>query len=235
MIIYRRKGRNSSGLVKGKDISMKDYNHNTSKQLTVIERTCVTNNLFTECDIEMLHRKYEEVRYRFLTAEEFCMYCQNDWYHFDDLFVDGPKDNIGLHTHVWASEDTKDAVKTWYDRMLKDNAPVIEVGTPATVYYWSDHRAATITLVEYYKNGKKDAAGNPIPKKIGVNLNEVKCLDYYAGNYDVIPMTDPEQLKQVHDTFTLRKGGRWISEGNTTGDGLSLGIGYQSHYIDPSF
>lgn len=208
---------------------MKDYTHNTSDKLTKIEAS------FDSRDAEMLHRKYEEVRYRFLTADEFCTYCQNDWYHFDDLFVNGPEDELGLPTHVWAGEGAKETVKTWYNQMLKDNTPVIEVGTPATVYYWSDHRAATITRVEYYKNGKKDAVGNLIPKRIGVNLNEVKCLDYYSGDYEVIPMTDPEQLKLVHDFFTLRKGGRWISEGNTTGDGLSLGIGYQSHYIDPGF
>ena len=208
---------------------MKDYTHNTSDKLTKIEAS------FDSRDAEMLHRKYEEVRYRFLTADEFCAYCQNDWYHFDDLFVNGPEDELGLPTHVWAGEGAKATVINWYNQMLKDNTPVIEVGTPATVYYWSDHRAATVTLVEYYKNGKKDAVGNLIPKRIGVNLNEVKCLDYYSGDYEVIPMTDPEQLKLVHDFFTLRKGGRWISEGNTTGDGLSLGIGYQSHYIDPSF
>ena len=215
--------------IKGKDNTMRDYNHNTSEALTKIEAG------FDSRDAEMLHRKYEEVRYHFINDEEFCAYCRNDWYHFKDLFVDGPMDGLGFHTHVWASTAVKDAVKAWYNQMLKDNAPVIEVGTPATVYYWSDHRAATVTMVEYFKNGKKDAAGNPIPKKIGVNLNEVKCLDYYSGDYEVIPMTDPEQLKLVHDTFTLRKNGRWISEGNTTGDGLSLGIGYQNHYIDPSF
>lgn len=208
---------------------MKDYTHNTSDKLTKIEAS------FDSRDAEMLHRKYEEVRYRFLTADEFCTYCQNDWFQFDDLFVNGPEDELGLPTHVWAGEGAKATVINWYNQMLKDNAPVIEVGTPATVYYWSDHRAATVTLVEYYKNGKKDAVGNLIPKRIGVNLNEVKCLDYYSGDYEVIPMTDPEQLKLVHDFFTLRKGGRWISEGNTIGDGLSLGIGYQSHYIDPSF
>lgn len=208
---------------------MKDYTHNTSEDLTKIEAS------FNNRDAEMLHRKYDEIRYRFLTDEEFCAYCRNDWYHFYDMFVDGPKDKLGLHTHVYASAAIKDEVKAWYNQMLKDNAPVVEVGTPATVYYWSDRRAATVTMVEYFKNGKKDAAGNPIPKKIGVNLNEVKCIDYYSGDYEVIPMTDPEQLKLVHDTFTFHKGGHWISEGNTTGDGLSLGLGYQSHYIDPSF
>jgi hypothetical protein len=48
-------------------------------------------------------------------------------------------------------------------------------------------------------------------------------------------MTDPEDLKLVYAEFTIRKHGRWISKGNKTGDGLSLGIGYWNHYIDPSF
>ena len=208
---------------------MKDYNHNISKTLAKIEAGFNVN------DAVMLHRKYDEVLYHFIPDEEFCAYCKNYWYHFDNLFVDGPKDKLGFHTHVWASAAVKDEVKAWYNQMLKDNSPVIEVGTPATVYYWSDRRAATITMVEYFKNGKKDAAGNLIPKKIGVNLNEVKCLDYYDGNYEVIPMTDPEQLKLVHNIFTLRKGGRWISEGDPIVGGVSLGIGYQSHYIDPCF
>ena len=122
-----------------------------------------------------------------------------------------------------------------YKMMVDEHyPPTIEVGTPCTVYYYSDHRAATVTKVDYYKDGRKDAAGNRIPKLIGTNLNEVKCLDFYAGKYEVLPMTGKD-LGLVHNEFTIRKHGRWISKGNQTGDGLSLGIGYWNHYIDPCF
>lgn len=212
---------------------MRDFTHNTSNALELIEKC------FSTHDVEMLHRKYEEVRYRFLTAEEFCTICQFEWYHFDllfnKLFVKGKKLVANDFTHGWVTETIKDNVIKWFNQMLVDNRPIIEIGTPATVYYYSDHRAATITMVEFFKNGKKDAAGNPIPKKIGVNLNEAKCIDYYNGEYEVIPMTAPEDLKKVRHIFTFRKGGHWVSEKDHFGDGLTLGIGYQSHFIDPSF
>lgn len=197
---------------------MKDYNHTSSPVIEKIEAN-FESEAEKKYDLPLLHDLYEQVRYRFLPANVVYKMMVEEHYRFNNVLecID------------------EDEFTQWYNEMLRINPPTIEVGTPATVYYWSDRRAATITMVEYFKNSKKDAAGNPIPKKIGVNLNEVKCIDYYAGDYEVIPMTDPEQLKLVHDTFTFRKGGRWISEGNTTGDGLSLGIGYQDHYIDPSF
>lgn len=209
-------------------IKMRSYNHTTSEALTKIEKG------FDSHIVKTLHDLYEDVRYRFLTADEFCLICQDVWYHFTGLFEDGPENKHGIRTHVWAGVSRK-LVVYWYNQMLKDNPSIVEVGTPATVYYWSDRKAATVTSVEYYKSGKKDAAGNPIPKEIGVNLNKVECIDYYAGNYNVIPMTDPEDLKLVHNTFTLRKGGRWVDKGCNIGDGLELGIGYQIHFIDPCF
>lgn len=197
---------------------MKDYTHNTSELLDQIEAKFVTD-IQKKYDIPQLHDLYEQVRYRFQTAEYVYAGMENEHYHYSDIL----------------EVLTKEEFIQWYNEMLRVNPPTIEVGMPCTVYYWSDHRAATITKVEYYKDGRKDAAGNRIPKLLGTNLNEVKCIDYYAGNYEVFPMTDPEQLKLVHDEFTIRKHGRWISKGNETGDGLSLGIGYWNHYIDPSF
>ena len=209
---------------------MKTYNH--SSALKVIEKTGLENKLFTQEDLQALVGKFFEKQYRFLTADEFCQICQEDWYHFDTMFSDEHDNDF---KHYWSSEEAHQLVIKWYNEMLSCNSPKIEVGTKATVYYYSDSRAATVTYIEYYKNGKKDAAGNPIPKKIGVNLNKTNCEDYFAGNYYIIPMTDPEDLKLAEYYFTLRKGGRWVSEGNTTGDGLRLGIGYWHHFIDPSF
>lgn len=197
---------------------MKDYTHNTSELLNQIEAK-FTTDFQKKYDVPQLHDIYEQVRYRFQTAEYVYAGMENDHYRLSDIL----------------EVLTKEEFIQWYNEMLRVNPPTIEVGMPCTVYYYSDHRAATVTKVEYYKDGRKDAAGNRIPKLIGTNLNEVKCLDYYAGNYEVIPMTDPEQLKLVHDEFTIRKRGCWISKGNETGDGLSLGIGYWDHYIDPSF
>lgn len=94
---------------------------------------------------------------------------------------------------------------------------VPEVGLGCTIIYWSDRRAATVTRVIS-------------PKKIEVTHNEVKCLDYYSGEYEVLP-----ELQERTAVFTKRKNGMWFMEGHKTNDGVSLALNYQTHYIDPSF
>ena len=76
--------------------------------------------------------------------------------------------------------------------------------------------------------GKRNKDGKPI--EIGVKHNDVKCLDYYAGDYEIKP-----ELTGEPDWFTLRRGGRWIMRGHLKKDGVRLAIGYHHHYIDPSF
>lgn len=196
---------------------MRDYTHNSSELIERIE-SAFTADHQKKYDIPHLHGLYEEVRYRFLTATEVYKAMLKERYRYDTI------------TDVLTEAEFTE----WYNEMLRINPPTIEVGMPCTIYYYTDHRAATVTTVEYYKDGRKDAAGNRIPRVIGVNLNEVKCLDYYAGNYDVIPMTGND-LKIVEDRFTYRKHGRWIMENQSLHDGCSLGIGYWSHYIDPCF
>ena len=200
---------------------MKDYTHTSSTVIEAIESK-FTTDVQKKYDVPQLHDLYEQMRYRFQTAEYVYAGMENDHYRLSDIL----------------EVLTKEEFIQWYNEMLRVNPPTIEVGMPCTVYYsvyyYSDHRAATVTKVEYYKDGRKDAAGNRIPKLIGTNLNKVKCIDYYAGDYKVFPMTGKD-LEIVHDEFTIRKHGRWISKGNETGDGLSLGIGYWDHYIDPSF
>lgn len=197
---------------------MKDYTHTSSPVIEKIEAN-FESEAAKKYDLPLLHNLYEQVRYRFLPANVVYKMMVEEHYRFN---------------HILECIDEVEFTQ-WYNEMLRINPPTIEVGTPCTIYYYSDRRAATVTMVEYYKDGRKDAAGNRIPKVIGTNLNEVKCIDYYAGEYEVIPMTDPEALKKVHDKFTFRKHGRWIMEGQQVHDGCSLGIGYQSHYIDPSF
>lgn len=196
---------------------MREYTHTSSPVIEKIEAN-FESEAAKKYDLPLLHDLYEQVRYRFLPANVVYKMMMDEHYRFDDVLecID------------------EDEFTQWYNEMLRINPPTIEVGTPCTVYYYSDHRAATVTKVEYYKDGRKDAAGNRIPKLIGTNLNEVKCIDFYAGKYEVLPMTG-EDLGLVHDEFTIRKHGRWISKGNQTGDGLSLGIGYWNHYIDPCF
>lgn len=196
---------------------MRDYTHTSSPVIDKLEAK-FTSEYEKKYTIPRLHDLYEDVRYHFLTAAYVYEAMHNEHYRYDDI------------TNVLSKEEFTE----WYNEMLRVNPPTIEVGMPCTIYYYTDHRAATVTKVEYYKDGRQDAAGNPIPRRISTNLNDTKCLDYYASNYEVIPMTGKD-LKIVHDVFTIRKRGRWIMEGQQLHDGCSLGIGYWSHYIDPSF
>lgn len=192
-------------------------NHNTSQLTELIESMFSAENM-KKYELPRLYDLYENFRYRYMTASAVYEYMKND-FRFDTIRGMLPEEMF----------------TNWYNEMLRINPPTITIGMPCTVYYYSDRRAATITKIEYYKDGRKDAAGNRIPRLLGTNLNEVKCIDHFKGEYEVIPMTDPGKLKLVHDEFTLRKHGRWISKGNQTGDGLVLGIGFWRHYIDPSF
>ena len=91
------------------------------------------------------------------------------------------------------------------------------VGLPCTICYYSDNRAATVTEIIS-------------EKKIEVTHNVVKTIDYYAGDYEVLP-----DLMPMTDIFTKRRNGQWVMEGHDTKDGVQLMLHYQRHYIDPSF
>lgn len=102
---------------------------------------------------------------------------------------------------------------------------VPEVGRGCTICYWSDKRAATITKVEFTKAGK--------PKAVEVRHNQVRCIDYFADEYEVLPEID-ERFDA--DRFTLRRNGRWYMEGQETSpNSVVLMLHYQMHSIDPSF
>src|ERR1700739_3923172 len=91
------------------------------------------------------------------------------------------------------------------------------VGMPVTKNYYTDRRAATVIKV----------SGNSIT----VKENEVQVIDYYAGEYVVLPneVTGGEQV------FTKRKNGRWVAKGQGMVKGLGITLGIHDHYIDPNF
>jgi hypothetical protein len=198
-------------------MDMKEYEHNTSKVIEQIEALFTTEDQ-KKYDIPILHSVYEENRYRFFDAKTFYGMMSYESYRFDGI----------------ADVLSEELFTIWYNEMLRINPPTIVPGTPVTIFYYTDRRAATVTKVDYYANGKHDAAGNLIPKTIYAQHNEVICNDYYAGDYTVIPLENPENQTWRH-SFRLRKGGRWIETGSTFRDGLRCGVGFWHHYIDPCF
>ena len=94
---------------------------------------------------------------------------------------------------------------------------VPETGTPCTVVYFSDYRAATIV-------------GVLSDKAVLVQDNKTICKDYYSGDYEIC-----SELEGLAKKFTKRKNGKWILEGHPTSDGVQLALHYQRHYIDPHF
>ena len=102
----------------------------------------------------------------------------------------------------------------WQEMEIK-----VEEGMGATMNLWSDRRAMTVTKVIS-------------PKKIEVIENDTKCLDYYASNYEIL---DTLTNNAAH-TFTLRKNGTWVEEGQPKKFGsVTLTLGFRHHFIDPSF
>ncbi len=118
-------------------------------------------------------------------------------------------------------DERKDLDKQWHEAIL---GIIPEAGRGCTICYWSDKRAATITKVEYTKAGK--------PKAVEVTHNKVKCLDWFANEYEILPELDERRV----DRFTLRKNGRWYEEGQETSpNSVVLMLHYQAHSIDPCY
>lgn len=93
------------------------------------------------------------------------------------------------------------------------------VGLPCTICYYSDRRAATVTKVFN-------------ERRIAVRHNKTRCIDYYAGDYEVLPDLVGWHEEEI---FTKRRNGMWVQEGQLVKDGVCLMLHYQSHYIDPHF
>lgn len=110
----------------------------------------------------------------------------------------------------------------WWEQKKKARLQAIknlvpEVGLGCTICYYSDKRAATVTKIIS-------------PCKIEVTFNKTKCIDYYSGDYEILP-----ELEGAPKVFTKRRNGYWVSEGQPFKGGVLLMLHYQSHYIDPSF
>ena len=104
--------------------------------------------------------------------------------------------------------------------VFAESNPELKVGLGATMNLYSDKRAMTIVEVV-------------TPKKIIVQENKTECLDYYAGRYKVLDSLCERMSKH---TFTLRKGGTWVEEGQPKKYGsVTLTVGFRRHFIDPSF
>jgi len=91
------------------------------------------------------------------------------------------------------------------------------VGMPVTLNYYTDRYAGTITQVIN-------------DKTIIIKNNKTETIDYYAGEYKVLP-----ELQGNEQIFTKRKNGRWVRKGDNQSKGLGLSLGIHAHYIDPNF
>jgi len=110
----------------------------------------------------------------------------------------------------------------WWEQKKKAKLEAIknlvpEVGLGCTICYYSDKRAATVTKII-------------TPCKIEVTFNKTKCIDYYAGEYEILP-----ELGGAPKVFTKRRNGYWVAEGQPFKCGVLLMLHYQNHYIDPIF
>lgn len=117
----------------------------------------------------------------------------------------------------WKTIDERDKMIDKLSEMYKHLMP--EVGMPATEILFSDRRAKTIVEVL-------------TPNKVIVRENEVRCKDYYAGDYEILD----ELSNMPAEIFTRRKSGRWVELGQPDRNGsVFLVIGSRNHYIDPCF
>ena len=112
--------------------------------------------------------------------------------------------------------DERRKIETELYKAVKSIVPC--KGLPCTICYYSDRRAATVTHI-FSKS------------RIGVTHNQVKCLDYYDGDYEVLPELNEGKV----DIFTKRRNGEWVMENQPAKDGVVLMLHYQRHFIDPSF
>lgn len=118
----------------------------------------------------------------------------------------------------WTEIEERDAMLATLDEMYKRLMP--EIGMGATEILWSDRRAKTIVEVVN-------------PNKVRVMENKTECLDWYGNSYKIL---DELESGFGQGTFTRRKSGRWVEEGQPDKFGsVYLRIGHRAHSIDPSF
>lgn len=116
----------------------------------------------------------------------------------------------GIDLYDWSKQKEQDILHA-----IKNLVP--RVGLGCTICYYSDKRAATVTKIIS-------------PCKIEVTFNKTKCIDYFAGDYEILP-----ELEGESKVFTKRRNGYWVAEGQPFKGGVLLMLHYQTHYIDPCF
>lgn len=197
-----------------------------SEALKNIEQEILTYKGTNQYTLNYLHREYEAIKWQFFTSERFLQYLMTNWYHLGEFFGEPDKN----YKHDWLP-GAEDLLTRWYTAMFKEDPPTIVPGeTGCSVHYYSDCRAGTILEVEYSKT-KKDIIGRPMPSKIHIGLNETKCIDYYASEYEIL-----DEIWKDSGIWTLRKNGYWYEEGHPMQSGeVIVTIGERHHYIDPSF
>lgn len=106
---------------------------------------------------------------------------------------------------------------------LMNNSEAIEpeVGMGATILFWSDRHAATITDITYFKTGAK--AGKP--KTITVREDKAIRVDSYG-------MSDAQEYRYEPDP---NGSVRTFKANLRTGEFDGLLIGKRHHYFDYSF
>lgn len=114
------------------------------------------------------------------------------------------------------------------NRVMERCAPPekIEVGMGATVIMWSDRHAATI--VEVLKTAKGKIKGVVIQRD-SYKVISGTTMDGSA-EYEYTPDTDAYK-----STYTLRKNGTFVAEGDEMNGGQKILIGTREKYRDPSF
>lgn len=85
----------------------------------------------------------------------------------------------------WETLEERDEMEKEREQAIKDLVP--EVGLKCTICYYSDYRAATVTEVI-------------TARKVAVRFNATKCLDYYAGRYNILPELEGG-TKDIHQAF----------------------------------
>lgn len=106
--------------------------------------------------------------------------------------------------------------------MANANAKIPEVGMGATEVLYTDRHAGTIVEVS--------ASGTRLvwQRDIATRTDERGMTDAQSYTYE----PDPTARREI---FTLRKNGRWVSQGSSMKGGRRLVIGVRNEYYDYSF
>jgi hypothetical protein len=205
-------------------------NNIKSPELNVLDKKF--SEMFSEQVCRQLRRKFAELAYLYPTPEEFSKYVQKYWYHFENMFkLRGVENSKGNIVHPYVRDEVYNDVIEWFKAMANACKFVVTEGTQATMYLYTDRLACTVESVEYYKNGKCDCVGNPIPKSIVVSKNYYEIVDAINGVCNISKDTIGTSEK-----YTRRKNGRYYKENCPTAIGeVYVRVGYWDHYIDPMF